>query len=304
MSISSIIPLTKAADGSEYTICEDPDYVGMGLAADPYCNLVYGVPPDDLNNISPTEVLDKIGNQIDPVEGTPIAGSEYETFVNDCTNRSDPIGYTGDNFDQDSGEKCLINNSNPMNKYYYLYQIDQRVEKGMDGEELVSNTASDEAGASAGTTDMSAFDSKTMKQLAESIIKSGNVNDNSGQIKETANGKRTNINIEVLKLIAGLAVDNKFTVSSIKRDGGGKSMHDSGKAVDIGGANGINGSPFSYSGHNSALQSLINKASPILSSDCEIGVPNTTYISGTKSGCQMFVDLGSGPHLHLAVGGG
>lgn len=134
-SLSSIVPTSKAATGLEYDLCQDGDYNSIGLAADPYCNLVYGIPVDVLQNTSPTDVLDKMTGQIDPVSGLPTESSAYSTFITNCINRTDPIGYTGSSFDQDDGKGCLINDSNPMNQYYYLYQIDQRVQQGMDGED-------------------------------------------------------------------------------------------------------------------------------------------------------------------------
>lgn len=149
-SLSALSPVTKAADGREFEICKDPDYTDLELAADPYCNLVYGIPTDVLQNIEPLEVLDKLSGQINPETGDPLPGSGYEKFVNDCVNRETPIGYTGENFDKDDGKNCLINNTNPMNKYYYLYQIDQRVEKGMD-EDLPEADGS--GGATNGTAD-------------------------------------------------------------------------------------------------------------------------------------------------------
>lgn len=137
-SLSSIAPTSKAATGLEYDLCQDGDYKDLGLAADPYCNLVYGVPVDALQNISPTDVLDKMAGQIDPITGEVASDSSstsYETFLKNCINRTEPIGYTGSSFDIEAGKGCLINDSNPMNKYYYLYQIDQRVQQGMDGED-------------------------------------------------------------------------------------------------------------------------------------------------------------------------
>jgi len=151
-SIASIIPTAKAADEAEFTMCEDYDYKDMGLATDPFCNLVYGVPTDDLQNISPLEVLNKMDGEFDQETGEPIAGSGYETFIKECMERKNPLGDTGDDFQGDDGSSCLINDSNPMNKYYYLFQIDQRVNSGLDDpEEAYSATSG--GSSSGGSTD-------------------------------------------------------------------------------------------------------------------------------------------------------
>lgn len=308
-SFSSIIPITKAADANEYSICQDYDYQSMNLAADPYCNLAYGIPPDDLQGIEPLEVLDKMNGEIDQETGLPLPGSSYQKFVDTCVNRDNPIGYTGDDYSEDSGINCLINDSNPMNKYYYLYQIDQRVEQGMDNEEIVATTATDDSGFGPSTPDTTAFDSKTMKQLAKSIIDSGNVDDRTGQIKQFAAGTRTDINIKVLKIVAELAEKNKFTVSDLVRSknasyGAKNSQHKFGLAVDFSGSVGINGVPMpNYSSYSKTIQTFVNEAAQLLGDSCnQIGVPNIKYRDNApKSKCDIFFDPGTGTHIHIGV---
>lgn len=125
---------TQAASAEEYSLCQDLDYADLGIAADPYCNIAYGLPADILN-IDPEVVANTLqdDNQID-ANGDVIAGSEFDTFQNDCIYRKDPIGYTGSDFQADDGKKCLVNN-NSNAKYYYLYTIDKRVDDGMSGED-------------------------------------------------------------------------------------------------------------------------------------------------------------------------
>jgi len=308
-SFSSIIPITKAADANEYSICQDYDYKSMDLAADPYCNLAYGIPPDNLQGIEPLEVLDKMNGEIDQETGLPLPGSGYQKFVDTCVNRANPIGYTGDDYSEDSGINCLINDSNPMNKYYYLYQIDQRVERGMDNEEIAATTAADDSGSGSSATDTTDFDSKTMKQLAKSIIDSGNVNDRTGQIKQFAAGTRTDINIKVLKIVAELAEKNKFTVSDLVRSknasyGAKNSQHKIGLAVDFSGSVGINGVPMpNYSNYSKTIQTFVNEAAQLLGDSCnQIGVPNIKYRDNApKSKCDIFFDPGTGTHIHIGV---
>lgn len=140
----------SAAEKSDFTMCDDPDYTSMGLAADPYCNPVYGIPPDTLN-IDPNTVLDKLlqGSEIDSTTGAPT--DEFATFMSECgymerAAKDLPIGSTGSDFQSDSGKNCMIKSDNtryPNAPYYYLYQIDQRVSNGMDGEDSVLNAAMD-----------------------------------------------------------------------------------------------------------------------------------------------------------------
>jgi hypothetical protein len=152
-SFASIIPKAKAAADTEFTMCEDIDYRDMGLATDPFCNLIYGIPVEDLENISPIEVLDKMSGEINEETGEPIAGSGYETFVKDCMERETPFGDTGDDFKGEDGSACLINDLNPMNKYYYLFQVDQRIVSGLDDPEEAYSASSGSSSTPGGSTD-------------------------------------------------------------------------------------------------------------------------------------------------------
>lgn len=196
-SLSSINPLVGAANESaQYEVCQDEDYKSLNLAAGPFCNLTYGIPVDALQNIDPSAVLDFMLNpnnkQIDDITGEPIAGSEYDNFVNNCTNRQNPIGWTGDDFQGDSGAGCLMNDSNPNNKYFYLYQVDQRVETGMSGEDADLNTAM-ESGFSG---DISFYDgSKNSDNVATNqIINNINNTNNESTSNTVSNSKPVSLN--------------------------------------------------------------------------------------------------------------
>jgi len=137
-SLSYLMPATSATT-SEYSYCQDEDYANLGLATTPYCNVKYGIPVDDLN-IEPITVIDTlIANDDIDDNGDIKPNSGYATFMTSCINRTEPIGYTGSDFSVEDGSKCLItdttdvNDPTYMNKYYYLYQLDQRVQNGMDG---------------------------------------------------------------------------------------------------------------------------------------------------------------------------
>ena len=161
-SLASLSPITKAEDVSDYTMCTDFDYTdpnGDGnyddkIATDPFCNVTYGVPIGNLD-IDSDEVLDKMNGQIiDNVKperenelGQPIPDGEYAKFIENCIERTRPIGDSGDDFQQSDGSECILNDTNktkyPNYKYYYLYYIDQRVENGMDGIDETLNAAMD-----------------------------------------------------------------------------------------------------------------------------------------------------------------
>lgn len=171
--LKSINNTVKADDSeTEYTMCEDPDYVDLNsdgnrkdrVATDPFCNVIYGIPPKYLEK-DPLDVIDDLKGQIDEQTGAAVAGSAYSTFLENCINRDRPLGDTGDG-SQDDGSMCLINKENSD---YYLYAIDQRVQKGMDGED----TALAEA-ESASLNDISFYESSETEfnNIAEIEIES------------------------------------------------------------------------------------------------------------------------------------
>ena len=131
-AFASIIPKTQAATDAElratYTTCNDPDYQEMGIATDPFCNVIFGIPPQFLNK-DPEIVASELAGQYDPETGEPAVGSEYEKYVNDCINRTEPLGSGGEEDQVDTGEKCIIKSSNAN---YYLFYTDLRIINSMD----------------------------------------------------------------------------------------------------------------------------------------------------------------------------
>ena len=245
--------------------------------------------------------------------GSTPAAKEYGQYLDYCVYRAMPFGETYEetsafgSADSEfvNGKKCL-ELGEPYN-YFRTYTFDLSVQSTIDDDELGSTNATDSTSTTSTTpTDTS---SKTEKELAKMIIDSGNVTDSSpgGQIKQIADGSRTDVDIRILRLLAGLAIDNTFTISSLKRDealsvgAGANSPHLSGRAVDISGE--VNGVSVGYSGHNAKIQTFINSGSDLLASNCGIGAPNQEYVTGVKdSGCSVFVDIGTGPHIHFGVG--
>jgi len=179
-SLSSIMPVTYAADTEDYTSCEDTDYKDIGVAADPFCNLVYGVPPEDLEKdpeavASEMEAAGEI--TLDSTTGAVIAQGDYAKYLTECVNRGDsdnprPIGWTGDDFQGDDGAGCIIKDDNATFKNiknYALFQIDQRVEAGMSGDDSELENGS----STNSTTETGADDSSDVVGLDPTEVPTG-----------------------------------------------------------------------------------------------------------------------------------
>lgn len=303
----------SATGADEFNQCSDPEYNELKLAADPFCNLRYGISPTLLQK-DPEEVLDYMieNEHIDENTGEP-QSEALKKFVEYCIDRTDSIGgYSndGDTSDEALGYECIQGNggNSDRNSMFRLYLIDKSIVDGMDEENESGNTNSDDAS----DTPAASLPDGNESELAQSIIDSNNVSDNTGQLKSIANGTRTNVSSDILRVIAGLSESNKFTISSLKRDqalnigAGTRSLHLIGRAVDISGRSGVNGVTFGYTGHNATVQAFIDSTTSIMPKGCQIGVPNQDYVKITKanaknSNCYVFIDRGSAAHLHFGI---
>jgi len=144
-SFSSIIskPSIAAPSAEEkYGQCDDPEYEKYDLATDPFCNLRYGIKPDDLS-IDPDKVLDYMisNGYISESDSTP--QGEYKDYVELCAERKTSIGdkftdYKSGSGDTggDAGVECIQGKGKDeeRNKIFRLFFIDTRIQDGMDSD--------------------------------------------------------------------------------------------------------------------------------------------------------------------------
>jgi hypothetical protein len=156
-SFASLTSQTANASSlADFTMCQDYDYndikgndTDIRVATDPYCNVTYGIPPEALT-ADPIDAIDDLiaSGDIDPETGDAI-GDNYTKFLENCINRTRPMGDSGqDNRDSD-GSECLfgekVDGTTFTNKNYYIHYIDQRVQAGLDDEEgLTDSTIPDD----------------------------------------------------------------------------------------------------------------------------------------------------------------
>jgi len=164
-------PVTSSATSSNfgednYKLCDDPSISDDNIAAGPYCDIVYGVPNKYLDK-DPEIVVDNMvsNNQIDAETGNPVEGSDYETWLELCTD-----GTTK------NANSCMINDD--QNAEYAVYTIDHRIQISMDEEEVDSATID----AIAGTTTDSESDTTSENSL---MIFGGSIAD---RMMKPANG--------------------------------------------------------------------------------------------------------------------
>jgi murein DD-endopeptidase MepM/ murein hydrolase activator NlpD len=141
-AFSSLIrPAGAVTDPSaQYKVCSDEDYASMQLAADPFCNVRYGVNPAILGNdkYEPEAVAQWMyDNKMIDDNGEPLSDS-FKEFIKVCIDRDSPIGSTTED-QPNNGDICLQTNPNEQYTYFRLYYIDSTVLSGMDDEPLLAS---------------------------------------------------------------------------------------------------------------------------------------------------------------------
>jgi murein DD-endopeptidase MepM/ murein hydrolase activator NlpD len=153
---------------SEYDICTDEEYEELGIAADPFCNPVYGMDPAILRSedYDPEVVIDyMLDNGHINEDGYPDSG-EYEEFIEKCIESTDPLSPDSD-FDNDfcvpesssssaantrlissTGEELHVStvshtSSHTAHTFFRLYYLDHTLYEGfevaVEGEEDFSD---------------------------------------------------------------------------------------------------------------------------------------------------------------------
>jgi hypothetical protein len=162
-ALTSLSPKAEAFSLAKFTasleVCRDEEYTAVGVATDPFCNPIYGVPAEYLNNADPDYVVEQLlaSGDLEVVsadEGTtrPKAGSDLEKYEQYCTGRGidQPLGTIADGSgasslldgitgkEWESGRKCVVGDNDSAaeiraKSFYALYFIDDRLENDLDG---------------------------------------------------------------------------------------------------------------------------------------------------------------------------
>jgi len=129
-SFASILGSSSAtaATAEQYSLCEDPAVTQDGVAAGPFCNIEYGIPPEYLD-MDPQKIVDDlvVSGDVDQDTGDPIekddAGS-LSQWISICT---------------DGGTEQLKNCRivDEKTAKYSLYIIDHRIQESMDEDDSI-----------------------------------------------------------------------------------------------------------------------------------------------------------------------
>ncbi|PID30405.1 hypothetical protein CR983_02855 [Candidatus Saccharibacteria bacterium] len=307
-SIGSTPAFAAEDEMAQYKICKDADYVNAGYAADPFCNIRYGLTNAELARDPETVDAYMYDNGHISEEGEP-KGEEFNKYIDDCIQRTRPLLDEGDEGNQDNGEKCSNNELKYQN--FRLYYLDTVVVDALDGTDTFQiGGISDSSGSSSGGS--AELVSGSDQELAQQILDSGNVTGDSRymkQIRDYAAGNAScHINSKLLQIMATLAKTHKYSVSSLNRyctgvltASGRASYHyanKGGHAVDFNYVDGVH----SNGGANQTDATLLKNLIKLLPSGSGIGQVNcrgSRWKLSLPSGISEFND--SCNHIHFQV---
>lgn len=215
-TLSNLFPQAKAATTESFSECQDLEYRAIGLATDPFCNPVSGIPATYLTS-DPVAVNNRLeaAGLIDPTTGDPIGA--YATFVSDCIDRTEPFGSTGSDSSVPDGSGCfLADGSGALSAEdqtkadEYVHYVDQRILDGMENG-YDSQTVIPQGNVAIGSG----------QDLAKQILANSNITivaKYNPQITAYANGDFScNLDPALLQMIATLGQTYKLDISSFNR---------------------------------------------------------------------------------------
>lgn len=129
IAMQPLIAGATSIDSSQYQLCDDPSIKDNDVAAGPYCNIIYGIPPEYLDE-DPIAIINKLiaSGDIDEETGEPkdkgndafgVAKESLKSWMELCTD-----GKTNE------ASNCKINDKTRAE--YALYTVDHRIQKSMD----------------------------------------------------------------------------------------------------------------------------------------------------------------------------
>ena len=140
-SLATIIPSASAATAynpERFNKCDDDAYTELGIAADVFCNVRYGLSPTELS-LDPLNVVDYMLEKeyIDPSGN---AKGDYEQFKKYCSDREDGWGETGQEGADTwmTGARCMEDSE--MMSNFRVFTMDSSISNAMDYEEVKNST--------------------------------------------------------------------------------------------------------------------------------------------------------------------
>lgn len=215
-TLSNLFPQAKATTTESFSECQDQEYRAIGLATDPFCNPVSGIPATYLTS-DPVAVNNRLeaAGLIDPTTGDPTG--DYTTFISECIDRTEPFGSTGSDSSASDGSSCFLADgstalsaADQTKADMYVHYVDQRILDGMENG-YDSQTVIPQGNVAVGSG----------QDLAKQILANSNITivaKYKPQITAYTSGDFScNLDPALLQMIATLGQTYKLDISSFNR---------------------------------------------------------------------------------------
>lgn len=146
----------SANKADQYGLCEDPALKAINVDGDANCNPSYVMSEEELsaNNDTVTDWMINNGN-IDANTGAAMPGSDYKLYLDNCANRTEPLGETSKGIEEGNpgdyewfiGANCQEQSERLTN--FHVYKADISVNSTLDHEEEPDTPAADTTSSSA-----------------------------------------------------------------------------------------------------------------------------------------------------------
>jgi endonuclease/exonuclease/phosphatase family metal-dependent hydrolase len=129
----STVSAQSSYNEDRYSKCEDNGYKELGIDADVFCNVRYTMSPYELS-LDTDEVRAQMlawGQVNDDEAGSVVTGSDYESWLAECTEREQGWGETeAENQEDGDGTRCM--GTEKKDSYYRVYTMDASIIAAMD----------------------------------------------------------------------------------------------------------------------------------------------------------------------------
>lgn len=186
-----------------FSRCSDEGYAALGIDADVFCNVRYGLSDEELNMETDVVVDYMLNNKHIGEEGQP-ASDAYKTWIKECTQRTSPEGGIvgwGEEL-PDSGDETLSDGSlcmedSEQNKNFRVYTIDSSINDASDDDGSTADASPPTGSPGTVATSPLGYTSADSRRLAKELADNPNIE----WTRSTTDG-------ELLKYAAGETVVN------------------------------------------------------------------------------------------------
>lgn len=130
---TSLLPTAKAVgtfNSERFNKCEDEGYEKIGIDADVFCNVRFGMSAEELNMETDTAIDAMIGGGYIDTNGTP--QGEYAEWLQECTRRTNGWGEGDEGTNKNNGAECM--KTGDKYSYFRVYTMDNSINEAMEYE--------------------------------------------------------------------------------------------------------------------------------------------------------------------------